>query len=164
MEKGIEQIVLNSGTLIRKEYTIDDYRTVPGLKGVVRDIYEFVPGFTDNIEWLVSVTPNEGKTIEDVLYEYTEQQGQDKFIMCRAGNLTPGPDSDVIYNFLPHIEEERGHILNADFYNIVFNRKMVHSYSCGEYCIYSNDKTEEFIRNNMGPDKIINRVMSSGKA
>lgn len=163
MEKEIEQIVVDSGTLLRRTYTYADYKKNPGIKGVIKDIYEGAPGFAEEIDWIITVNPLSGKTIEDVLHEYTEEYGQDRFIMCSAGTLTPAPEGDVVYDMLQHIEQEKGYILNADFYNIFFNRKMIHSYGAGNYCVFSNDKTEDFIRNNMGPDKIINRVMSSGK-
>lgn len=158
-----ETIKINSGSLLISIYSKEDNKTPRIKKSVVDDLFR-IAKVEDDIYWIAGVTPIEGKTIADVLDEYTEQNGNDKFIFLRAGELVrlDGASKDLDdLNYA--IESTIGYALEAYFYKILFTRKMNRSYSLRDICVYSNDKTEDWIRNNMGEDGIIKAIMASGK-
>lgn len=158
-----ETIKTEFGSLLVSIYSKEDNKTPRIKKAAVDDL--FLRGnIKDDIYWITGVIPIEGKTIADVLDEYTEQYGSDKFIFLRAGELVrldhaSGSLDDLNYA----IESTIGYALEAYFYKILFTRKMLRSYSLRDICVYSNDKTEDWIKENMGSDGIIKTIMASGK-
>lgn len=136
------------------------------VRSVVKDIYANLPDFNEPIVWIQKlVVTKKGKTVADVLDEYTEKYGEDAFIMCQAGQLVAIPDINHIdpSELNHHIDSMIGYALEAYFYRILLNRCMGHSFGYSDLCIYSNDKTEQWIEDNSGSDKIIKGVMSANK-
>lgn len=157
-------IKLETGTIIVNTYTVaDDKKTPRPRKAVIDDLF-FKANLDQDIIWIAGVTPIEGKTIADVLDEYTETNGKTGFIFLRAGELVRLDNTSKSLDDLNYaIESTIGYALEAYFYKILFSRKMIRSYSLRDVCVYSNDTTEDWIRNNMGEDGIIKSVMASGK-
>ena len=151
-------IKLDSGKVRAIVYTREYVEsTEKYVRGAIRDIYANLPDFNEPIVWIQNlVVTKEEKTVADVLREYTEKYGEDAFVMCQAGQLT----RDIQ---LHKIDSMVGYALDAYFYRILFNRCMGQSFGAFDYCIYSNDKTEQWIEDNTGPDKIIKGVMSANK-
>ena len=119
--------------------------------------------FTPPIIWIDDVILAKGKTITDVLDEYTQKYGEESFIMCQAICVTPDKPAGLIEEHTTFISTILSSVLEAYFYRVLFNRCMSHSYGVPDFCIYSNDKTEDWIKDNMGEGKIIKSVMSSSK-
>lgn len=164
MEKS--KVYTQSGDVTLTVYEREDVSPmVIRVKNVIQDIYSNLPDFNEKIYWINKVNVKEkGKTIADVLDQFTEMSGNDKFIICQAGLLNSdlpvqGDNNDA----LEVIQSQKGYILDAYFYNIYFNRRMAQSYTNPDICIYSNEMTEEWIKENKGEDKIINRVLASSK-
>lgn len=149
---------LESGKIKVRTYTREDLTSGKRIRGVIKDIYTNLEGFNEPIIWIDDVTPAKDKTITDVLDEYTEKYGEEAFIMCQAGCVKSELDRLGIC-----ISTMIGFVLEAYFYRVLFNRRMSHSYGIPDFCIYSNDKTEDWIKDNMGEGKIIKSVMSSSK-
>ena len=83
-------IKLESGKVRAIVYTREYVEsTEKYVRGAIRDIYANLPDFNEPIVWIQSlVVTNEGKTVTDVLDEYTKKYGENAFIMCQAGQLT----------------------------------------------------------------------------
>ena len=154
---------LESGKIKVRTYTREDLTSGKRIRGVIKDIYTNLENFNEPIIWIDDVTPVKGKTITDVLNEYTEKYGEESFIMCQAGYVTSDKHSGLIEEYTTFISTMVSFVLDAYFYRVLFNRCMPHSYGVPDFCIYSNDKTEDWIKNNMGEGKIIKSVMSSSK-
>lgn len=154
---------LESGKIKVCTYTRADAFSPKRVRAVIKDIYQRLPDFKEPIVWIEDVTPNEGKTITDVLDEYTEKYGEDAFVMCQAGCLTCTKPAGFIEEQTNFISTMIGLAMDAYFYRVLFNRCMSRSYGAPDFCIYSNDKTEEWIQENMGEGKIIKSVMASSK-
>lgn len=158
-------IKLDSGKVRVFIYTREYVESTGGyIRGVIRDIYANLPDFNEPIVWIQNlVVTKEEKTVADVLSEYTEKYGEDAFVMCQAGQLTRDIDKYRDGDLTTYINSMIGNALDAYFYRILFNRGMGQSFGAFDYCIYSNDKTEQWIKDNTGPDKIIKSVMASNK-
>ena len=158
-------IKLDSGKVRVFIYTREYVESTGGyIRGVIRDIYANLPDFNEPIVWIQNlVVTKEEKTVADVLSEYTEKYGEDAFVMCQAGQLTRDIDKYRDGDLTTYINSMIGNALDAHFYRILFNRGMGQSFGAFDYCIYSNDKTEQWIKDNTGPDKIIKSVMASNK-
>ena len=154
---------LKSGKIKVRTYTREDLTSGKRIRGVIKDIYTNLEDFNEPIIWINYVTPAKGKTVTDVLDEYTEKYGEEAFIMCHAGWITFEKPVGHIEEHTTFISEMIGFVLEANFYRVLFNRCMSHSYGVPDFCIYSNDKTEDWIKDNMGEGKIIKSVMSSSK-
>lgn len=154
---------LESGKIKVRTYTREDLTSGKLIRGVIKDIYTNLEHFNEPIIWIDDVTPVKGKTVTDVLDEYTEKYGEEAFIMCQAGWITFEKPVGHIEEHTTFISEMIGFVLEAYFYRVLFNRCMSHSYGAPDFCIYSNNKTEDWIKDNMGEGKIIKSVMSSSK-
>lgn len=161
-------IKLDSGKVRAIVYTREYVEsTEKYVRGAIRDIYANLPDFNEPIVWIQSlVVTKEGKTVTDVLDEYTKKYGENAFIMCQAGQLTRDIEKyrdGKLGDMTTYINSMIGYALDAYFYRILFNRCMGHRFGAFDFCIYSNDKTEQWIKDNTGPDKIIKSVMASNK-
>lgn len=153
---------LESGSIQVCTYIRSDAFSNKRIRFVVMDLYQMVPNFNEPIIWIEKVTPNEGKTVSDVLDEYTEKYGENAFVMCLANTIMDPPKSGY-KDMLEFAESMLGYVLNAYFYRVLFNRRMSRSYGISYICLYSNTKTEDWIKDNMGEDKIIKNVLASNK-
>lgn len=154
---------LESGKIKVRTYTREDLTSGKRIRGVIKDIYTNLENFNESIIWIDDVTPAKDKTITDVLDEYTEKYGEEAFVMCQAGCVTSDKPAGLIEEHTTFISTMVSFVLEAYFYRVLFNRCMSHSYGVPDFCIYSNDKTEDWIKDNMGEGKIIKSVMSSSK-
>ena len=154
---------LESGKIKVRTYTREDLTSGKRIRGVIKDIYTNLENFNEPIIWIDDVILAEGKTITDVLDEYTEKYGEESFIMCQAICVTSEKPAGLIEEHTTFISTILSSVLEAYFYRVLFNRCMSHSYGAPDFCIYSNDKTEDWIKDNMGEGKIIKSVMSSSK-
>ena len=154
---------LESGKIKVRTYTREDLTSGKLIRGVIKDIYTNLEHFNEPIIWIDDVTPVKGKPVTDVLDEYTEKYGEESFIMCQAGWITFDRPVGLIEEHTTFISTMVSFIIEAHFYRVLFNRCMSHSYGVPDFCIYSNDKTEDWIKDNMGEGKIIKSVMSSSK-
>ena len=154
---------LESGKVKVRTYTREDLTSGKRIRGVIKDIYTNLEDFNEPIIWINYVTPVKGKTITDVLDEYTEKYGEESFIMCQAICVTSEKPAGLIEEHTTFISTILSSVLEAYFYRVLFNRCMSRSYGVPDFCIYSNDKTEDWIKDNMGEGKIIKSVMSSSK-
>ena len=154
---------LESGKVKVRTYTREDLTSGKRIRGVIKDIYTNLEDFNEPIIWIDDVILAEGKTITDVLDEYTEKYGEESFIMCQAICVTSEKSAGLIEEHTTFISTILSSVLEAYFYRVLFNRCMSHSYGVPDFCIYSNDKTEDWIKDNMGEGKIIKSVMSSSK-
>ena len=154
---------LESGKIKVRTYTREDLTSGKRIRGVIKDIYTNLENFNEPIIWIDDVILAEGKTITDVLDEYTEKYGEESFIMCQAICVTSEKPAGLIEEHTTFISTILSSVLEAYFYRVLFNRCMSHSYGVPDFCIYSNDKTEDWIKDNMGEGKIIKSVMSSSK-
>ena len=154
---------LESGKIKVRTYTREDLTSGKLIRGVIKDIYTNLGNFNEPIIWIDDVTPAKGKTVTDVLDEYTEKYGEEAFIMCQAGLITFDKPVGLIEERTTFISTMVSFVLEANFYRVLFNRCMAHSYGAPDFCIYSNDKTEDWIKDNMGEGKIIKSVMASSK-
>ena len=154
---------LESGKIKVRTYTREDLTSGKLIRGVIKDIYTNLGNFNEPIIWIDDVTPAKGKTVTDVLDEYTEKYGEEAFIMCQAGWITFDKPVGLIEERTTFISTMVSFVLEANFYRVLFNRCMAHSYGAPDFCIYSNDKTEDWIKDNMGEGKIIKSVMASSK-
>lgn len=153
---------LESGSIKVCTYIRSDAFSNRRIRFVIQDLYQNQPEFEEPIIWIENVSPNEGNTVSDVLDEYTEKYGEDAFIMCLADALMNPPK--VGYNdMLEFADSMLGYVLNSYFYRVLFNRRMSRSYGNSYICLYSNTKTEDWIKDNMGKDKIIKNVLASNK-
>lgn len=154
-------ISLDSGKIKTATYSREDIQSAKRIKDAVRDIYTNLPDFNETITWVTKIEPNIDKTTYDVLKEYEEKYGKDSFVMLRTGELVSIASSSI-----DELSEAIGTMImdafNADFYRIIFNKCMSHSYLYRDICIYNNDKTQEWIDSNMGTDKIIKGIIASG--
>lgn len=154
-------ISLDSGKIKTATYSREDIQSTKRIKDAVRDIYTNLPDFNETITWVTKIEPNIDKTTYDVLKEYEEKYGKDSFVMLRTGELVSIASSSI-----DELSEAIGTMImdafNADFYRIIFNKCMSHSYLYRDICIYNNDKTQEWIDSNMGNDKIIKGIIASG--
>lgn len=158
----VKSIELDSGKIGVSTYSYKkDMYTPVRIRNVVHDIY-LHSDCRDDISCIFKVIPNEGKTPADVLDEYTEKYGKDSFITLKAGELVdhPGIFDD---NMNEEIESMIGYALEAYFYKILFTMKMERCYGLRDVCIYSNDKTEKWIKDNSGDNGIIRSIISSNK-
>lgn len=154
---------LESGKVKVRTYTREDLTSGKRIRGVIKDIYTNLENFNEPIIWIDDVILAEGKTITDALDEYTEKYGEESFIMCQAICVTSEKPAGLIEEHTTFISTILSSVLEAYFYRVLFNRCMSHSYGVPDFCIYSNDKTEDWIKDNMGEGKIIKSVMSSSK-
>ena len=154
---------LESGKIKVRTYTREDLTSGKRIRGVIKDIYTNLENFNEPIIWIDDVILAEGKTITDVLDEYTEKYGEESFIMCQAICVTSEKPAGLIEEHTTFISTILSSVLEANFYRVLFNRCMSNSYGVPDFCIYSNDKTEDWIKDNMGEGKIIKSVMSSSK-
>ena len=154
---------LESGKVKVRIYTREDLTSGKRIRGVIKDIYTNLENFNEPIIWIDDVILAEGKTITDALDEYTEKYGEESFIMCQAICVTSEKPAGLIEEHTTFISTILSSVLEAYFYRVLFNRCMSHSYGIPDFCIYSNDKTEDWIKDNMGEGKIIKSVMSSSK-
>lgn len=154
---------LESGKIKVRTYTREDLTSGKRIRGVIKDIYTNLENFNEPIIWIDDVILAEGKTITDVLDEYTEKYGEESFIMCQAICVTSEKPAGLIEEHTTFISTILSSVLEAYFYRVLFNRCMSHSYGAPDFCIYSNDKTEDWIKDNMGEGKIIKSMMSSSK-
>ena len=154
---------LESGKIKVRTYTREDLTSGKRIRGVIKDIYTNLENFNEPIIWIDDVILAEGKTITDVLDEYTEKYGEESFIMCQAICVTSEKPAGLIEEHTTFISTILSSVLEAYFYRVLFNRCMSHSYGVPDFCIYGNDKTEDWIKDNMGEGKIIKSVMSSSK-
>ena len=154
---------LESGKVKVRTYTREDLTSGKRIRGVIKDIYTNLENFNEPIIWIDDVILAEGKTITDALDEYTEKYGEESFIMCQAICVTSEKPAGLIEEHTTFISTMVSFVLEANFYRVLFNRFMSHSYGVPDFCIYSNDKTEDWIKDNMGEGKIIKSVMSSSK-
>ena len=154
---------LESGKIKVRTYTREDLTSGKRIRGVIKDIYTNLENFNEPIIWIDDVILAEGKTITDVLDEYTEKYGEESFIMCQAICVTSEKPAGLIEEHTTFISTILSSVLEAYFYRVLFNRCMSHSYGVPDFCIYSNDKTEDWIKDNMGEGKIIKSVMPSSK-
>ena len=154
---------LESGKVKVRTYTREDLTSGKRIRGVIKDIYTNLENFNEPIIWIDDVILAEGKTITDALDEYTEKYGEESFIMCQAICVTSEKPAGLIEEHATFISTILSSVLEAYFYRVLFNRCMSHSYGVPDFCIYSNDKTEDWIKDNMGEGKIIKSVMSSSK-
>lgn len=154
---------LKSGKIKVRTYTREDLTSGKRIRGVIKDIYTNLENFNEPIIWIDDVILAEGKTITDALDEYTEKYGEEAFVMCQAGCVTSDKPAGLIEEHTTFISTMVSFVLEAYFYRVLFNRCMSHSYGVPDFCIYGNDKTEDWIKNNMGEGKIIKSVMSSSK-
>ena len=154
---------LESGKVKVRTYTREDLTSGKRIRGVIKDIYTNLENFNESIIWIADVILAEGKTITDALDEYTEKYGEESFIMCQAICVTSEKPAGLIEEHTTFISTIFSSVLEAYFYRVLFNRCMPHSYGVPDFCIYSNDKTEDWIKDNMGEGKIIKSVMSSSK-
>ena len=154
---------LESGKIKVRTYTREDLTSGKRIRGVIKDIYTNLENFNEPIIWIDDVILAKGKTITDVLDEYTQKYGEESFIMCQAICVTPDKPAGLIEEHTTFISTILSSVLEAYFYRVLFNRCMSHSYGVPDFCIYSNDKTEDWIKDNMGEGKIIKSVMSSSK-
>lgn len=164
MEKDV--ISLDSGRVRFTKYNREDTIPPKSVKLVVKDIYLNRHEFNEPITWIDAVYPNEGKTPEDVLDEFTEKYGEDDIIMLQAGTIMKDPtyNPEKIDDHINFVDSMIGYALNAYFYRVLFTRLMARSYGYRDICIYSNEKSEKFIKDNMsGIDAIIKSVNASGK-
>lgn len=154
-------ISLDSGKIKTATYSREDIQSTKRIKDAVRDIYTNLPDFNETITWVTKIEPNIDKTTCDVLKEYEEKYGKDSFVMLRTGELVSIASSSI-----DELSEAIGTMImdafNADFYRIIFNKCMSHSYLYRDICIYNNDKTQEWIDSNMGTNKIIKGIIASG--
>lgn len=152
------------GTIKGYVYCKEDYDPKIAIRPVIADIFEYADCEDDmSIAFITEAIPEGEYTLEHLLDNYTKSS-QNAYIMCQAGTLEPGLNAfGTVQKALEHIESEKGYIMNAFFYNIIFNRRMSRSFGNTNICIYDNDVVEDFIDKNMGKGKIINRVESSGK-
>ena len=154
-------ISLDSGKIKTATYSREDIQSTKRIRDAVRDIYTNLPDFNETITWVTKIEPNIDKTTCDVLKEYEEKYGKDSFVMLRTGELVSIASSSI-----DELSEAIGTMImdafNADFYRIIFNKCMSHSYLYRDICIYNNDKTQEWIDSNMGNDKIIKGIIASG--
>lgn len=158
----VKSIELDSGKIGVSTYTEEkDMFTPVRIRNVVRDIYMHCHHIGP-INWVFEIKPNEGKTYADVLDEYTDKYGKDTFVFLRAGELVnhPGVFEDDVNS---EIESMIGYALEAYFYQILFTPKMERSYGLRDVCLYSNDKTEKWIKDNSGDNGIIRSIISSNK-
>ena len=154
---------LESGKVKVRTYTREDLTSGKRIRGVIKEIYNNLENFNEPIIWIDDVILAEGKTITDALDEYTEKYGEESFIMCQAICVTSEKPAGLIEEHTTFISTILSSVLEAYFYRVLFNRCMSHSYGVPDFCIYSNDKTEDWIKDNMGEGKIIKSVMSSSK-
>ena len=154
---------LESGKIKVRTYTREDLTSGKRIRGVIKDIYTNLENFNEPIIWIDDVILAEGKTITDVLDEYTEKYGEESFIMCKAICVTSEKPAGLIEEHTTFISTILSSVLEAYFYRVLFNRCMSNSYGVPDFCIYSNNKTEDWIKDNMGEGKIIKSVMSSSK-
>ena len=154
---------LESGKIKVRTYTREDLTSGKRIRGVIKEIYTNLENFNEPIIWIDDVILAEGKTITDALDEYTEKYGEESFIMCQAICVTSEKPAGLIEEHTTFISTILSSVLEAYFYRVLFNRCMSHSYGVPDFCIYSNDKTEDWIKDNMGEGKIIKSVMSSSK-
>ena len=154
---------LESGKVKVRTYTREDLTSGKRIRGVIKDIYTNLENFNEPIIWIDDVILAEGKTITDALDEYTEKYGEESFIMCQAICVTSEKPAGLIEEHTTFISTILSSVLEAYFYRVLFNRCMSHSYGVPDFCIYSNDKTEDWIKDNMGEGKIIKSVMFSSK-
>lgn len=157
-----KRIELDSGSVDLKIYTREDEDSPSLINSIVSDIYKNLPDFNEPITIVWNVTCNDERTIADVLDEYTDKWGEEAFIICKAGTLVHEYQGSII-DFYRKIEQIIGYCLDAYFYRVFFNKNMVKSCGANDICIYSNDKTEDWIAKNMGEDKIIKGFYDQGK-
>lgn len=154
---------LESGSIRVCTYIRQDAFSNKRIRFVIQDIYQKLIDFNEPIIWIESVDPIKGKTPADVLDEYTEKYGEDAFVMCRASTLMDIKECGFVKDHTEFMNSMIGYALEAYFYRILFNRRMSRSYTISDICIYSNIKTEDWIKENMGEDKIIKSVLASSK-
>ena len=153
---------LESGKIKVRTYQ-RDLTSCKRIRGVIKDIYTNLENFNEPIIWIDDVTPAKGNTVTDVLDEYTEKYGEEAFVMCQAGCVTSEKPAGLIEEHTTFISTILSSVLEAYFYRVLFNRCMSHSYGVPDFCIYGNDKTEDWIKDNMGEGKIIKSVIASSK-
>ena len=154
---------LESGKVKVRIYTREDLTSGKRIRGVIKDIYTNLENFNEPIIWIDDLILAKGKTITDVLNEYTEKYGDESFIMCQAIFVFRDKPTGPIEEGITFISTVVSFIIDAYFHRILFNRCMSHSYGVPDFYIYSNDKTEKWIKENMGEGKIIKSVMPSSR-
>lgn len=146
---------LESGSIKVCTYIRSDAFSNRRIRFVIQDLYQNQPEFDEPIIWIEKIIPNEGKTATDVLTEYVKADGKDAFIMCKASELAKFPKGINGAEMLSRVDDMLERILSASFYRILFNRRMSRVYGVHDICIYGNTKTEDWINDSLGEDKLI---------
>lgn len=154
-----EEIKLESGKIYVSTYSREDLKSKKFIRWVVDDLYRQLPDFNEEIYFIDETKPIVSKTVKDVLKEYVDKcNGDDKIILTRGCILTRDPNNNDLIAFINNMIYNA---VYAGFRRILFNRCMANSYTLTDILILLNDKSKEFIGNNIGEDKIIKTVIAS---
>ena len=167
------EIKLNSGTIQKCKYTRQEFETTGKIKynRVVADIFRYVcvpKDIDDPIYWIKDAKLNPGFTLSNLMDEYRQQFSDHELILAQAGTIfndipaegsIDGPIKEVMKN-------HRDQLFSAGFVNVIFNRKMKHSFMNSDIFIYFNFACDVFINDNIGDaqsGEIINHYVLGSK-
>lgn len=151
-------------------YTRQEFETTGKIKynKVVADLFRYLKELDCSIYWIRNVKLNPGASLHNFVSEYHLAQADDQWLLfAQAGTvLDEFHPEGLIEVAQQDIKKQRDELHNAGFVNIIFNRKMKHSFMNTEVFIYLNDMGDDFIADNIGDvqsDKIINRTATVAK-
>lgn len=159
------ELKLNSGSVQKYRYTRQEFETTGKIKynRVVADIFRYLKELDCPIYWLRNAKLKQGYTLKDLMNEYLQQTYEPELIFAQAGTILDDfPPEGLVETAQKNIKIQRDELYNAGFINIIFNRKMKHSFMNTEVFVYLNEIADDFIADNIGDaqsDKIINRTV-----
>lgn len=128
----------------------------------ISDIYNNISDFNEDIDRLVFLSGTNDKTIQEVINELVESYtNKDTLLFAEADVLSNIKASDSTINGKKKINDMRKILTSAKFDRLILNRCMSNSY--GNDCIYllHNHHGEDWIKNNIGENKIIKAINES---
>lgn len=157
------ELKFKSGSIYEYIYTKQDDHIL--YNKIISDIFYNLVDFDDSIFWLRNARPNEGFSLKDIVLDYIQQFGNSKLIFAQAGTIINNfPSEGLIDLAKNNINNQRKALYDSNFINVIFNRKMAHSFMNTDIFVYFNEAGNFFIENNIGDvhsNKIINRIIQS---
>lgn len=156
-----EIVKVNSGQLEKLTYDRNDAGT--SAKRLIQDLYKSIQDFNSEIIFIQRVDPSEGNTIEDVIYEYMDKFHENGIVMADPIMLDNVHHQLSNNEMLHNIEVMRGHLFNNLFMQVFFSRRFSKYNRINSCFVYGNKDGHDFVENNKGDNKIIDRWESSSK-
>ena len=154
-------VTYKSGIVKYTTYTREDYENSLGIRTLIVDIFRNLPDFTASLVVINKAIPVNG--LDKLLKDFGKDIGKDGngyIVIAVAGSISSAlPASGEVDAGKEAIGKERTALSNANYKNVIFNRKMSNSYTNPNTYIYCNQPGVTFVENNMGEDKIINRFV-----